>query len=205
MNFCSFSGSSTRKTRDGVLALMAGLSAFGSGSATAAPPLGEIPGAGIAWPFPDFDSGTARSAVLGPALSYHQQRTHAKQPYNEQNRGIGFERRGLLRSADRWEAGIRANFLEDSFAKPALFLDTQLTHSMLRLGDTDSRIGLTLGAAYKTSGWEDERDWVGYAGPTLVIRHRPSGLSLSTVYVYRRNASTDKVNGVFTLQAGLDF
>jgi hypothetical protein len=66
------------------------------------------------------DDGPVHWALLQPAVSYHQQRTHAS-PYNENNVGLGFERRSVFAGLRTWELALSARILQDSFNASSLF------------------------------------------------------------------------------------
>lgn len=146
-----------------------------------------------------------RYALLGPSFSYHQQRTHSGRAYNEQHLGIGLERRNKISSDSDWAQSTAVLLMKDSFSKPMLSGALSLEYRLLDLAGHRLSTGVQVGLAYKHKSWEQNADWVPFAGPQVSIRPHSSGPGLSVVYYYKRNATTGKVNGLVHAQTSWTF
>lgn len=144
---------------------------------------------------------STRYALLGPAVTYHQQRTHAGRPYNEQNWAVGLERRDAVSNDGRWERSFGAAALQDSFDKPSVLSSVSLQRRLAEGAGLEVLAGAQVGLAYKHMDWDRGARWVPYAGPSFSLRSTGTGLGLNGLYVYKRNATTGRVSGIFLLQS----
>ena len=147
-------------------------------------------------------------ALLGPAFSYHQQRTQTQtfpdgsfiaRSYNESNIGLGIEQRNPLPSS-AWELALGVTALRDSFYQPSLFASANLTRPVLSGLGLQLRVGVAAGAAYKYMRWAGPRLAVPFAAATAEIRHEGTGLGARLNFIPRTNASTGRSAGLFLLQ-----
>ena len=150
------------------------------------------------------DEGPVKWAVLQPAASYHQQRTHANKPYNEDNAGIGLERRSGIMGWAGWELALSASVLQDSFNANSLFTGASATKALVARSGLELRLGALAGLAYKYTQWEGPRKLVPYVAPTVILR-TPNGAGWQLSYAYHQNATTGRTNGVYTLQTSVLF
>ena len=141
---------------------------------------------------------------MGPALSYHNQRTHAKRPYNETHSGLGIEQRALLTHSLYWERRLSVSVMNDSFDQTALFTQFSLLRDMVSVGGLRLLGGLSTGLAYKHTRWEGPRQWVPLLGAAFSLK-QDNGMGLNATYVYRQNKTTGRVNGIFTVQSSFAF
>jgi hypothetical protein len=148
---------------------------------------------------PGLASGTSY-ALMGPAFTHHQQRTHARRRYDQKNWGGGIEQEKTLESAPKWERILDLSVLKDSFGKPSVFATTAFTRQIIGGSIGEVRAGLMGGVVYKEVQWQGSRVLFPVLGPILTIRQAPRGFGVEATYVYHRNETTHDVNGVFTLQ-----
>ncbi|MFG6449713.1 hypothetical protein ACG0Z6_15925 [Roseateles sp. BYS180W] len=143
--------------------------------------------------------------LVGPSVTHHQQRTHAKRPYNENNPGLGIEyRRPLSDPAWRaWDWGVQTYAVKDSFAQPALFVMGSLTREVVRIGPLQFRLGAQAGLAYKHVDWQ-RANLVPVAALLASMKWR-DGLTLNLSYAHATNATTGRAKGVTALQLAYQF
>src|SRR4029450_8077322 len=123
--------------------------------------------------------GPVHWALLYPAVSYHQQRTHANRPYNENNVGLGLERRSAFAGLRTWELALSASILQDSFNANSLFTAASVTHRVLADRSFALRVGASAGLAYKYTQWEGPSKLEPYLAPTVILRAAGIGVQLS--------------------------
>ncbi|WP_157991469.1 hypothetical protein [Caldimonas tepidiphila] len=148
--------------------------------------------------------GRADYALLGPALSYHQQRTHAKRPYNEAHSGLGIEQRAPLAASLYWERRLSVSVMNDSFDQPALFMQAALLREVASIAGVRMLVGASTGVAYKHMKWEGPREWTPLLGAAFALKPR-NGIGLNATYVYRQNRTTGRDSSILTLQTSYSF
>jgi hypothetical protein len=145
-------------------------------------------------------AGGTEYALLGPAVTYHQQATQAGRRYNWVNWGLGVERRQDFRFAPAWQERLTASVNEDSFRHLSAFVATELLHPILTTSLATVRLGPALGVAYKYMQWEGPYEWVPLLGPVLAIDPNGRGVAVELNYLYHRNERVHDVNGLATLR-----